>query len=287
MKSSMIRIILFVSIYKFIIPGVYSQTAAQSLEIASEMQQNGNYEGAIRIYKRILFFDQSPQQKLSANLKLADCHTAMGNIDAALTNLNLAYYLTESSELQIDIQFRQITLMLLNQRFLNAQEELFLIEQDLDSAYADQFYLYQGIAWFGLASYDSARTYFHKFIGIGNTSTHQKLDEVFQQTRRIKAINPRKAQLMSTIIPGLGQFYAGDIKNGLNSLLLTSGLMVLGIHLALLTTPFDALLAVGPWFARYYQGGRKRAKTIAEKKKKQRKAQLYQQVLDTLETGHP
>ena len=37
--------------------------------------------------------------------------------------------------------------------------------------------------------------------------------------------NPTFATLMSICIPGTGQIYAGDIKDGVNSILLLSGLL--------------------------------------------------------------
>lgn len=85
---------------------------------------------------------------------------------------------------------------------------------------------------------------------------------------------------MSMIIPGLGQLYAGDIKNGLNSLILTGGLFSLGIYSAINNGFLDASLSVIPWFQRYYQGGFNKAQIIAKAKIEKKRYQIFNQLLD-------
>jgi hypothetical protein len=86
---------------------------------------------------------------------------------------------------------------------------------------------------------------------------------------------------MSIFLPGLGQFYAGDIKNGLNSLLLTGGFFTIGFIVAINYSLVDAMVAVVPWIQRYYVGGYNRAAGIAENKKKSKQDKVYQAILQT------
>jgi len=90
---------------------------------------------------------------------------------------------------------------------------------------------------------------------------------------------------MSRIIPGSGQLYAGDIKNGLNSLLLTGGIALLGVHLYNQYSLFDAIMSAFPWFARYYKGGYHKAFEIAYQKRSIRRDRTYKQILKTIENG--
>jgi TM2 domain-containing membrane protein YozV len=96
---------------------------------------------------------------------------------------------------------------------------------------------------------------------------------------RIKHPKPGLAKLFSIFIPGAGQFYAGDIKNGFNSLLLTGGFLALGIYSLLFFTPFDAIVTVAPWFQRYFMGGYKRAALIAADRLNEKQNRIYLQIL--------
>ena len=85
------------------------------------------------------------------------------------------------------------------------------------------------------------------------------------------------------IIPGLGQFYAGDIRDGLNSLIISSAFMYLGINTALQYSFIEATSVV-PWFARYYMGGYNHAKIIMENRIEEKQFSIYQQILKIIET---
>ena len=87
------------------------------------------------------------------------------------------------------------------------------------------------------------------------------------------------------IMPGLGQIYVGDIKNGLNSFILSAGLFALGLRSAYINNPLDAAISVLPWFQRYYQGGFKKAELIAIAKIQEKRYKIYNQLLDEVEKG--
>ena len=100
---------------------------------------------------------------------------------------------------------------------------------------------------------------------------------------KIKNPKPKTAKILSMIVPGSGQFYAGDIKNGINSLLLTGGFIYLGVHAALNYGIINSLASASPWIQRYYLGGFKRAELIAEERLALKRDRIYQQILDVFE----
>ena len=81
----------------------------------------------------------------------------------------------------------------------------------------------------------------------------------------------------SLIIPGTGQLYSGDIKNGLNSLLLLSGIFYLGTIVS-----SSALVLIVPILCRYYIGGIVHAKQIADRKREEKKNIYYTNLLGIL-----
>jgi hypothetical protein len=84
------------------------------------------------------------------------------------------------------------------------------------------------------------------------------------------------------IIPGSGQFYAGDVKNGFNSLLLTGGFVTVGFIIAINYSLLDSFVSVIPWIQRYYIGGIKRSGDIAVDRKLQKQDEIYQEILLTV-----
>ena len=78
---------------------------------------------------------------------------------------------------------------------------------------------------------------------------------------------PARHVFLSMIFPGAGQFYAGDLKNGFNSLILNAGLLTWFVSYAFTYSTIDAAFTIGPWFYRYYLGGFQRAGKMVTIKK--------------------
>jgi hypothetical protein len=88
-------------------------------------------------------------------------------------------------------------------------------------------------------------------------------------------------------IPGSGQLYAHDYRNGINVFLLSTGFIVLATYTAINSSTTAAFLNVIPWWTRYHIGGMNRAKdSVIQYKIKHRKKSyiqllnLYQSQLD-------
>ena len=83
--------------------------------------------------------------------------------------------------------------------------------------------------------------------------------------------------MLSIILPGSGQVYSGDLKDGLNSLLLLSGLFYLGTSGSLINP-----VAIFPFFYRYYIGGILNAKQTAGEKRKEKQYDYYANLKEIL-----
>ena len=90
---------------------------------------------------------------------------------------------------------------------------------------------------------------------------------------------------MSMLIPGSGQIYMGNIGNGLNSIILVGGIATATVYIWQVYGIIDALLSTGSWYYRYYTGGYKGARNLAIEKIENKKAQVYNNVLDAIENN--
>ena len=130
-----------------------------------------------------------------------------------------------------------------------------------------------------------AEKYFEQAVPSNDSLSRKNLHALFNENEKLKHKNPKAAKVLSMIIPGAGQLYAGDVKNGLNSLLLTGGFFLLFINTSIAYTFVDALVAVGPWYYRYYLGGYQRAETITINRVEMKRARIYRKMLDTVQSA--
>jgi tetratricopeptide (TPR) repeat protein len=138
----------------------------------------------------------------------------------------------------------------------------------------------KGVAYFMELNFEESHRAFLSAVNPLDQKSRVKIDSLFRELHQMSHPRPRLARLLSIFVPGLGPFYAGDVKNGINSLLLTGGLLSLGIYALFFYTPIDAIIAIAPWFQRYYMGGYKRAEKIAADRLNQKRNHIYLEILD-------
>ena len=177
--------------------------------------------------------------------------------------------------------FRKLSCFLILGNFEYAEIELVNIPDNLTYDQQRHKIFYSAILHFSTEKYEESKKEFLALIDTNNLAARQKIEELFVRNDKISRLSPKRAKILSIILPGLGQFYAGDVKNGFNSLLLTGGIVTWGILAAIGSpAPLDIFITMVPWFQRYYMGGYKRAEVIAENMKKKRRSKVYNQILD-------
>ncbi|KPM48368.1 tetratricopeptide repeat protein [Jiulongibacter sediminis] len=255
----------------------FSQGIEESFLFANSLYENQQYQNAVETYKRVLFFDSDDIYGPQSYKKMADCLYETGEFAEASYYYDLAYF-THSGTEQADITLQKISCHLLLREYNLAQVELFNLPDSLKENQTEQKVFYEAMLAFATEDFEMAEELF-KDIAPDTLAVH----ELFRENDKINKLSPKKAKILSIILPGLGQFYAGDVKNGLNSLLLTGGLLYLGAASAVKTSILDASISVLPWFQRYYSGGYNKAEAIAEAKIKERRFKVFNELLDEVE----
>lgn len=253
-------------------------TAGQGIEesflFANSLFEKEQYQNAVETYKRVLFFDSDDRYGPRSYKNMADCLYELGEFGEAAYYYDLAYF-THSGQEQSAITLQKISCHLILREYSQAQVELFNLPQKLPEDQTEQKLFYEAMLAFATENFEMAEQLF-KDIATDTLTVH----ELFRENDKINKLSPKKAKILSIILPGLGQFYAGDVKNGLNSLLLTGGLLYLGAASAVKTSILDASISVLPWFQRYYSGGYNKAEAIAEAKIKERRFKVFNELLD-------
>lgn len=260
----------------FFLPA-FSQGMSATYHLADDLRNNQQYEDALFHYQRVLYFSEGPFRE-ACHLGIAECYANAGNIEKSLQHYDQAYYHANTDSQANEIMLSKASANLLNGRYTHAMIDLYNVHPS-DSSMQSRLHFYTGIAFFGNGQYDSAQVRFRKVLPADDTLGRRSIDSLFELNEKYHRLNPKTARIMSMIIPGSGQLYAGNVKEALNSFTITFGFAYLAINTSVRISIVDGLISVFPWFFRYYMGGYNNAAEIAKKKTKEREAQIYQSIM--------
>ena len=259
-----------------------AQNINQTIELADNAKDAENYQAAVEYYERALFFDSNQEYYPSVSNNIAECYFSLHDYPNAIKYYSLAFNLSKDDSLRNFYSLRKIESLILNHNFSYAYIDL--LENEEANKREKEWTLYAAISCFGMEQYDDSKKYFLLLIPSNNEKDSILVEKSFLKLSKYqKRLKPNRAKWMSFIIPGLGQFYSGNIRNGLNSLILNGLLIYFTIELSITYTVMDALLATGPWIQRYYLGGTNNAKHSCEMQLAKRKNQVYRKLLEIVE----
>lgn len=256
---------------------VFSEYTADSLLIfASKQYKAGNYDLAIKELLRVSFLMDSVAPEIQ--MQLADCYSLKGDWSNARLYYDQVYRSSTDANLQTKARFRKISSLISESNYKQALIDLYSINDSLRKKNAVEVNLLFAICHFGLEEFEKSENYFKLAVG-DNEQAQFKIDSVFNQKKLFRKPNPALAYTLSLIIPGLGQVYAGDVGEGLNSFFLTEAFLVLGLVVSFEYSLIDAVVTILPWYQRYYLGGLDNSREIATNKRQMRRSEAYKKIL--------
>ncbi|HEY1054837.1 MAG TPA: tetratricopeptide repeat protein [Emticicia sp.] len=260
---------------------VQAQDLKQTFDFANELYEKKDYAGAANTYRRVIFFDKKEEFRKLCYKNIADCLYATQNFEEAADYYELAFYQQKTDSTKTEVLLRKLSCFLITGNFEYGEVELVNIPDNLTPEQQRRKTFYSAILHFSTEKYAESKKEFLALVDSNNVAAKQTIEELFVKNDKISRLNPKKAKVLSILMPGLGQFYAGDVKNGFNSFLLTGGIVTWGILAAIGSpAPLDIFITMVPWFQRYYMGGYKKAEVIAENQKKKRRSKVYNKILD-------
>ncbi|MFA5814270.1 MAG: tetratricopeptide repeat protein [Bacteroidales bacterium] len=259
---------------------VNAQELGAVIEFADSEYLSGNYETAVMEYQRALFFcKDSSQPYLQKQIGL--CFFSLNDFERAGQFLRDASDNYPDDSIKLECKFGVISCSIQQRRFFTALDELSLIPETKQDYFNRKKFFYSGVCHWGTDRYDAAFDSFNKCVPENDPNKLQRLQALETVFRKPACPNPHLAFILS-ILPGIGQIYAGDVQSGIFSMLFCSFLLTTGYFSVLALKSNIILLYLIPWIQRYYVGGMIYAREIAEQRISDRNSMIYLEILDIL-----
>ncbi|MDA3880393.1 MAG: hypothetical protein PF436_08400 [Prolixibacteraceae bacterium] len=274
--------VFFFLIISLLSPAVsMGQNVDDVVAFANRQFELGNYSLASKEYNRAFFFGAGNKDIIT--LRIADCYSQLENYEQAGNFYDRAYRLSSSDSLKNEAILGKAFCLVMQDKLMLSLIELYNFEYTASKEQQSIYHFLKGLTHFGL--HDDSLSY-HEFVKIAELQTQQSfdievLDSEFEKILNYnKRYNPQRAYIMSGIIPGSGQLLTGEIKDGLNSMLLIGGLYLIALRVMHLYSFWDAAIALFPWIQRYHMGGMEHSKELAATKIDQKRYESYLNLLE-------
>ncbi len=256
-----------------------------AIGLADSLYHTGNYYDAITEYNRYLFFHTDALDQSDIHYKMGLCYKNMGDWDTAIEYIQLS---AATAPDNIVRDQRRIDVAIIYtargnygmSEFLVTKIGLFAKDRETKRRYlliATMNYIYT-FQW------EKARTSYIDYLSFAPNASEEKhfcsVTNLLMEAQGEKLKSERLAKWLSTFIPGLGQIYSNDWRNGVNALALNSATTYFSIDLLWKRSP-DAYTVSLFWW-RYYAGQRFHAGRIASEKNHQKKLEYQSKILRAL-----
>jgi len=270
---------LLLLIFNFLFIAARAQTLSETRAIAELQYSQGDYELAIPNLKRTLFFSNNNKTTQAKTIYLlAKSYFFTRNYPEAIYYFDQAYFSLENDSLKKECIFEKTLCLFAESKYQLALVEILSLDSSFQSPYFDQRRkLYLASLYYKTGDLSNSYVYFCQLIN--DNQQKKELDNYFKKAFRLQKNKPYLPMLMSFLAPGAGQFYIGDVQNGLNSFILNYALLFAFTYTALNYTVLDASLAFIPWIFRYYLGGVRKIPQLYSQKNNAQKRVIYTKIL--------
>jgi tetratricopeptide (TPR) repeat protein len=269
---------LFCSVFE-----ISAQKRTDFFAYADDNFARGEWEVALLNYNRLLFTSTETNEQARLNYQIGSCYFLMGAFDLAENYFDFAYFSAESDSMQTEAVLAKTRALIRQERYVLALFELANLTPENTTYFDGTIALYTGLCHFHQNKFEEATPYFLAVLG-NDSLARMELATVLSSRKLLHRPNPNLAHWLS-LLPGTGQFYAGDVKNGFNSLLLNVSLFAMGANVVQSLSFIDAMVSVAPWIQRYYYGGMVAAERIATDKRHNNRQLALGQVLDLIQAN--
>jgi len=251
-------------VYIILLCGAPTLAQDLALELGDWLLDSESYPGAITEYKRFIFFNPKSDNVSYAYYKIGLAYRNAHKWTESLDALQRAIQTAASDSIRDERKIALAVTLIASGNYSAAEIKLLKVElfsqfESLQKRAA----FFRGISTLYAFKWSESRNAFNKYFD-DTTKIGKQVDSLLAVSQQLRYKSPKFAKLLSTILPGAGQIYVGDWRNGINALAIN---MVTGYLLtdALLEHRYnDALFSFLWLFQRYYMGNRHHAQEIAQ-----------------------
>jgi tetratricopeptide (TPR) repeat protein len=258
--------------------------SADLLSLGEELEENRDYDAAITEFKRFMFFHPGDDQTFRAYYGMGRCYRELKDWQKSFAAFQAALFSAPDEK-----TYGEISLSLADATFEAGKIEEGLLEldritigtQDQEAVRRAHFYKFIALVFrFHWKAAREAYAHYRSLLEDGRgSSSSRAIDSLLTSGETMKYLSPSHATWLSTFLPGLGQLYAGDLKNSLNALALNVSIAYLTYDVTLNRHYVEGALLFGSIFMRYYLGNRHHAGRLAAEENKRRNEMLAKEIL--------
>jgi TM2 domain-containing membrane protein YozV len=214
------------------------------------------YEEAITEYKRYIHFNAATEEESYAYYKIGLAYRNKHNLKKSLEALEASVQAAISDSVREERKIDIAVTYLAEGRYNKSKFVLLkLIAFSNIPEIRRKASFFLGIAHLYCYEWKSARDALEIYFKEGgNTGIAHTVDTLLSCAENINYKSPATAKWLSTLIPGAGQMYAGDVGDGINALLLNGANIYFVVYKLLQEEYGNAYLIYFFLFRRYYFG---------------------------------
>jgi len=237
-------------------PAVDANAGRPASTLADSLFQGGQYYEAATEYERLRFRPTRDTSARPAQLRLVQTYARAGELNRAEALLADLPALGDSAEWAARSDLAQSYVK--QKDYGNARAEFFnLLTVTRDSARRAELHRESGWLSVEVGDFGQAADEFALAEDPVLTAECRKL-------ARLPSRNPGLGMLASTILPGSGELYAGNVRLGLSSLAVNAAVVAGVIYCVDRKLYLDAALLTTLFFGRFYSGSRSNAWDLAK-----------------------
>lgn len=240
---------------------IYAQTSVDEVySLAEKLFEVKNYFNAITEYKRAQFFDNENKYTFDSNYKIGLCYKYGRFYENAIRYFSNASKYCKTIDDDFELKIQMIRVNILRKTTQNAFQLLHQLEKDSSfQNKKDEIYYWKGWAYIFNDDWKNAELNFAKssfgkeLYLLSKKVNNQKLSVTF-------------AKVISYILPGSGQIYAGNYLSGLLSFAWNIIAGYFTINSFLQNRAFDGIIIGELVWLRFYKGNVENAEKYSEQK---------------------
>jgi len=248
------------------------------LSLGSHFFKLGNFDAAITEYRRFLYFHPADPRTAETYRNIGIAFREQGHWREAVAAMHAAWQQASNSEEKSKYQLELAVIFIAAQDYDLGRLELIKARRRNPSAPVHRRVQFlESIALIYQFRWAEAG------VVLRNYTTDEKLDTLLENAVNAPQKSARLAKVLSAILPGAGQVYAGNWRSGLNALTLNGALGYLTVDAVLDRHYVDAALWGVAIFSRYYRGNIFRAEEAVKQFNLQQSRRAAEALLQRLQ----